>query len=88
MDFATENQPETCSSLGLDCGTCIERCASTTAAICPSLQPGGVHRMFFQLYPSQGCQPMAHAFMRAYHDAAMASRPMVIAARAGAAAAA
>ncbi len=31
---------------------------------------------------------MAHAFMRAYDDAATPSKPMVIAARAGAAAAA
>ena len=88
MDLVTENQPETCSDLGLDCGTCIQRCASTTAAICPDLQPAGVHRMFFQLYSSPGCHPMAHAFMRAYDDAATPSKPMVVAARAGAAAAA
>ena len=69
MDLFTENQPETCSNLGLDCGTCIQRCASTTAAICPDLQPSGVHRIFFQLYSSPGCHPMAHAFMRAYDEA-------------------
>jgi hypothetical protein len=88
MDFATENRPETCSSLGLDCGSCIQRCAATTAAICPGLQPSGVHRMFFQLYSSPGCHPMAHAFMRAYAEADTPSKPMVTAARASAAAAA
>ena len=88
MDLVTENQPETCSNLGLDCGTCIQRCASTTAAICPDLEPAGVHRMFFQLYASPGCHPMAHAFMRAYDDAATPSKPMMVAARASAAAAA
>ena len=88
MDLVTENRPETCSSLGLDCGTCIQRSASTAAAICPDLQPAGVHRIFFQLYPSPGCHPMAHAFMRAYDDAGDAVKPMVVAARATAAAAA
>jgi len=43
--------------------------------------------MFFQLYPSTGCHPMAHAFMRAYDDAAP-SKPMGVAALASAAAAA
>jgi hypothetical protein len=88
MDFFTENQPESCSNLGLDCGACIQRCAATTAAICPDLQPSGVHRMFFQLYSSPGCQPMAHAFMRAYDDAVSPAKPMTVAARASAAAAA
>lgn len=88
MDFVTENQPETCSSLGLECQACIERCAATTAAICPDLQPSGVQRMFFQLYSSPGCHPMAHAFLRAYHEAATPTKPMAVAARASAAAAA
>src|SRR3984885_12352907 len=88
MDLVTENQPETCSNLGLDCGTCIQRCASTTASICPDLQPSGVHRIFFQLYSSPACHGMAHAFMRDYDEAATPSKPMTVAARAGAAAAA
>ena len=88
MDLVTENRPETCSSLGLDCATCIGRSASTAAAICPDLQPAGVHRIFFQLYASPGCHPMAHAFMRAYDAAAKPSKPMVVAVRATAAAAA
>jgi hypothetical protein len=44
--------------------------------------------MFFQLYSSPGCHPMAQAFLRAYHEAATPTKPMVVAARAGAAAAA
>jgi hypothetical protein len=88
MDFATENRPETCSSLGLDCGTCIQRCASTTAAICHDLQPSGVHRIFFQLYSSPGCHPMANAFARAYDEASKPSKPLMVAARVSAAAAA
>src|ERR1700677_3854932 len=88
MDLVTENQPETCSNLGLDCGTCIQRCASTTAAICPDLQPAGVHRIFFQLYSSPACHVMAHAFMRAYDDAVTPPKPMVVVARVSAAAAA
>ena len=88
MDLVSDNRPETCSSLGLECGSCIERCATTTAAVCPDLEPAGVHRVFFQLYPSPGCQPMAYAFMRAYAAAGIPSKPMAVAARAGAAAAA
>ena len=88
MDFLNENRPETCSSLGLDCGTCIQRCAATTAAVCPGLQPAGVHRVFFQLFSSPGCHPMAHVFMRAYDEAITPSKPMGVAVRASAAAAA
>jgi len=88
MDFVTENRPETCSSLGLDCGTCIQRCAATTASICPDLQPSGAHRMFFQLYASPACHPMAHAFLRAYDEASTPTKRMGIAACASAAAAA
>jgi len=88
MDFVTENRPETCSNLGLDCAACIRSCAATTAAICPDLQPAGAHQMFFQLYPSPGCHPMAHAFLLAYRDAVTPSKPIAVAARAGAAAAA
>jgi len=86
MEFVTENRPETCSSVGLDCGTCIQRCASTTAAICPDLEPAGVHRLFFQLYASPGCHAMAHSFMRAYDTAMTPSKSMVAAASAAAAA--
>ena len=86
MDLITENRPETCSSLGLDCGSCIQRCAATTAAICPGLDPSGAHRTFFQLYPSPGCHAMAHAFLRAYAAALSPSKPVAVAVSAAAAA--
>jgi len=84
MDFATENRPESCSTLGLECSACIQRCASSMAAVCPDLAPAGVHRIFFQVYSSPGCHPMAHAFMRAYQDAATPSQPIAVAASAAA----
>ncbi len=88
MDLFTENGPEFCSSVGLDCGTCIQRCAATTAAVCQDLQPYGAHRVFFELYPSPGCRPMAEAFVQAYLDAVTPSKPMLRATRVSAAAAA
>jgi hypothetical protein len=87
MDLVTDNRPETCSSLGLQCSSCIERCAATTAVICPDLDPAGVHRVFFQLYPSQGCQPMGYAFARAYAEADAPRKRLAAVARANAAAA-
>ena len=88
MDLFAENRPETCAGLGLDCGTCIERCASTTAAVCHDLLPSGAHKIFLQLYPSPGCHPMAEAFVRAYQEAVTPSMPVMRAVRASAAAAA
>jgi hypothetical protein len=88
MDLFLENRPETCSNLGLDCGTCVGRCASTTAAVCQDLQPSGAHRIFLQLYPSPACHPMAEAFVRAYLEAVTPSMPVMRTARASAAAAA
>lgn len=86
MDFVIENGPESCSTLGLECSTCVQRCASHTAAICPDLAPAGVHRMFFQLYSSPACHPMAHAFVRAYQDVTTPSKRIAAAASAAAAA--
>jgi hypothetical protein len=88
MDLFAENRPETCSNLGLDCGTCVQRCASTTAAVCQDLLPSGAHRIFLQLYPSTACHPMAEAFVRAYLEAVTPSMPVMRPARASAAAAA
>ena len=67
MDLLTDNNPETCSSLGLDCGTCIHQAAATVAKI-SRLEPHRVQQIFFQLYPSAGCRPMAHAFELAYRE--------------------
>jgi hypothetical protein len=93
MDLFTENRPETCAGLGLDCGTCVRRCASSTAAVCQDLQPYGAHKVFHQLYPSSACHPMAEAFVRAYQEAVApealkSAIPVLRAARASAAAAA
>lgn len=87
MDLLTDNGPETCSAVGLECGSCIERCAAATAVVCPNLEPAGVHRVFFQLYPSPGCQPMAYAFAHAYKEANAPSKRVAAVARANAAAA-
>jgi hypothetical protein len=71
MDLlATENGPETCSALGLECGSCIRKAASSVAGICGGLEPQGLKRVFLQLYPSPGCRPMAQTFELAYLDAA------------------
>ncbi|HTW65894.1 MAG TPA: hypothetical protein VME17_14815 [Bryobacteraceae bacterium] len=88
MDLFTEIGPEFCATVGLDCASCVQRCASTTAAVCRNLQPYGAERVFFQLYPSPGCRPMASAFVQAYQDAITPSMPVMRVARAEAAAAA
>jgi len=85
MDLsATENRPETCSMLGLDCGTCIHKAASSVASICGGLEPQGIRQVFFQLYASPGCRPMAQAFELVYQEHAT---PLAISALASAAAA-
>jgi hypothetical protein len=76
MDLLIENNPETCSSLGLDCGTCIHQAAATLAKI-SRLDPQGVHRIFFQLYPSPGCREMAHAFEMAYRESSTTVKTVV-----------
>jgi hypothetical protein len=82
--LAIENQPETCSTLGLECGTCIRHAASSVACICGGLDPQGLRQVFLQLYSSPGCRPMAQAFELAYQETAT---PITIAALATAAAA-
>ena len=75
MDLLAENRPESCSNLGLDCGTCIHGAAASIAKICHGLESGGVQQIFFQLYPSPGCQPMAEAFELAYRECSIAEKP-------------
>ena len=71
MDLlANENWPESCSTLGLDCGTCTRKAASSVASICGGLASQGVRQIFFELYSSPGCHPMAQAFEIAYQEAA------------------
>jgi hypothetical protein len=83
--LAIENLPETCSTLGLECGACIRDAASSVASICGGLDPQGLRQIFFQLYSSPGCRPMAQAFESAYQERAT---PILIPALAAAAAAA
>lgn len=67
MDLlAGDNRPETCSAMGLDCRTCIQRAAATVARICSGLSTSGAQEIFFQLYPSEGCAAMAPAFEAVY----------------------
>lgn len=77
MDLWTENRPETCSTLGLDCGSCIHSAAASTARICQGLESHGIQLIFFQLYPSTGCKPMAQAFELAYRESSITQKPLV-----------
>jgi hypothetical protein len=82
--LAMENWPESCSALGLDCGSCTRKAASSVASICGGLDSTGLKQIFFQLYSSPGCHPMATAFESAYQDA---TTPVTLIALANAAAA-
>ena len=73
-----ENRPETCLQVGLDCRTCIQRAAASTAKVCAGLTPSGIHQVFFQLYPSQGCSPMATQFATVYAETLSASGPVAL----------
>ncbi|HUA19058.1 MAG TPA: hypothetical protein VMB25_09965 [Bryobacteraceae bacterium] len=87
MDHWTENRPETCASLGLDCSACVRQSAATVAGLCQEMEPAGLHQIFIQLYPSPGCRPMAQAFQLSYLEASIPHKPAGRAARADAAAA-
>lgn len=65
-----ENRPESCLQVGLDCGTCIQRSAAATAKVCAGLGPANIQQVFFQLYPSGGCSPMADVFVSIYLESA------------------
>ena len=76
MDLlAGENRPETCAMLGLDCRICIHKVATSVARICAGLAPSGAQDLFFQLFPSPGCSPMASAFESAYRESLRVSTP-------------
>lgn len=84
MDLWTDNRPETCSALGLECSACIRGSAASTARICQGLESQGIQQIFLQLYPSAGCQPMAHAFELAYRESVIAQKPRLAVASAAA----
>ena len=77
MDLFAEPNPESCSHIGLDCGTCMRRSAASVATICRGLEPSGVQQIFFQLYTSPGCFPMAQTFALAYQEEAAAQSPVL-----------
>ena len=54
--------------VGLDCRTCIQRSAASTANVCAGLTPAGILQVFAQLYPSEGCSPMATHFAAVYAE--------------------
>jgi len=75
MDLLTENSPESCSNIGLECGSCVHACAVSVAAICRDLEPNNVQQIFFQLYPAPGCHAMAPVFGLAYQQLCAAQKP-------------
>ena len=77
MDLWSENNPEACAAVGLDCGTCIHQNAAKMAKICPGIAPAQLASTFFQLYGSSACHPMLEAFELAYAECS-APQPRVI----------
>jgi hypothetical protein len=75
MDLFTENSPQSCSNIGLDCGTCVHRSAASVAALCRGLDSAGLEQIFFQLYPSPGCRAMTPIFALAYQECSPAEKP-------------
>jgi hypothetical protein len=69
-----ENRPETCLSVGLDCRSCVQRSASSVAAVCPGLGDAGAQQVFYSIFPSSGCAPMSAAFAMAYVEAQAPAR--------------
>lgn len=67
--LVTENRPETCSNLGLDCSTCMRKAAMSVASICPGLNAQGLIRIFLDMYPSQACHAMAPVFESSFREA-------------------
>jgi hypothetical protein len=75
MDPFTEPNPESCTRIGLDCGSCIHRSAQSVASICQGLESQGIQQVFFKLYASPGCYPMAQAFAVAYQESVAVQQP-------------
>ena len=77
MDLFTDPNPEFCTHIGLDCGSCIRRSAASVAAICRGLEAPGARQVFFQLYASPACHPMAQAFAVAYQESSDSQKPVL-----------
>lgn len=70
-------RPDSCLNEGLDCRTCTHATASQIAAICPTLAPGAIQAMFFEVYRHASCHPMCQAFEWAYLSRVECEREMV-----------
>jgi len=79
MDLLNENCPDSCSKIGLDCGTCIHQSAASVATVCHGLDARGVQQLFVQLYSSPACHHMAPAFEQAYRESLDQQSPFVFA---------
>jgi len=75
--FHADRDPETCSSMGLECHSCVEHSARSVAAICGGIATTALHSTFVQLYPSPMCRPMGPAFASAYVEASAPRKPAV-----------
>jgi len=83
----TDNRPETCLALGLDCATCVRKSAASIVRICHGIESHDTQGIFLQLYPSAGCRPMASAFELACREFLNAAKPALVTVTAAAAAA-
>lgn len=87
MDLlTTDHRPETCSTLGLDCSSCMRKAAASVAQICTGMDTHAVQQVFLQLYPSMGCRPMASTFESVYREFSAPVKPLLAVATAAAAA--
>jgi len=87
MDLlVTDHRPETCSTLGLECGSCMRKAAASVAQICGGLDGHAIQQIFLQLYPSTGCRPMASTFESVYRELSTPLKPVLAVATAAAAA--
>jgi len=82
----TDHHPDTCSTLGLECGSCMRNAAASVAQICGGLDGRAIQQIFVQLYPSSGCRPMAATFEAEYLALATPLKPVRVIAAAAAAA--
>jgi len=78
MELWSENNPETCATVGLDCGTCVHQAAAKMAKICPGIAPAQIQSTFFRVYRSSACHPMVEVFALAYAESSTL-QPQVLA---------
>jgi hypothetical protein len=88
----TENRPQSCSEVGLNCRDCVAESARQVAEVCRGLRGGMIGQLFVQIYADPACAPMHGHFAACYREASgegMRKGPLrAVAAAAGAAVAA